>query len=149
MESATATEGVSLIHFFPGLSHQDHHFKVCIWWGSKGFLGLQKSGASRVGVLWSACNPRNWQRQAVRSGWRQASQPHVFSFSWVSLGTQVPDCFLEIASLTLQEFFRAVSTGKDADPSWKKPIYKIISKLDSDIPEIFKSSSYPQELFRN
>ncbi|XP_024897867.1 prospero homeobox protein 2 isoform X2 [Pteropus alecto] len=62
---------------------------------------------------------------------------------------EVPDCFLEIASLTLQEFFRAVSMGKDSDPSWKKPIYKIISKLDSDIPEIFKSSSYPQELFRN
>nr|XP_023402134.1 prospero homeobox protein 2 isoform X1 [Loxodonta africana] len=62
---------------------------------------------------------------------------------------QVPDCFLEIASVTLQEFFRAVSAGKDSDPSWKKPIYKIISKLDSDIPEIFKSSSYPQELFRS
>uniref|UniRef100_A0A671DNB1 Prospero domain-containing protein n=1 Tax=Rhinolophus ferrumequinum TaxID=59479 RepID=A0A671DNB1_RHIFE len=58
---------------------------------------------------------------------------------------EVPDCFLEIASLTLQEFFRAVSAGKDSDPSWKKPIYKIISKLDSDIPEIFKSSSYTQE----
>uniref|UniRef100_A0A8C0SH76 Prospero homeobox 2 n=2 Tax=Canis lupus familiaris TaxID=9615 RepID=A0A8C0SH76_CANLF len=58
---------------------------------------------------------------------------------------EVPDCFLEIASLTLQEFFRAVSAGKDSDPSWKKPIYKIISKLDSDIPEIFKSSNYPQE----
>ncbi|KAM5273584.1 prospero homeobox protein 2 [Ctenodactylus gundi] len=61
---------------------------------------------------------------------------------------EVPDCFLEIASLTLREFFRAVSTGKDSDPSWKKPIYKIISKLDSDIPEIFKSCSYPQELFQ-
>uniref|UniRef100_A0A2K6F8A1 Prospero homeobox 2 n=1 Tax=Propithecus coquereli TaxID=379532 RepID=A0A2K6F8A1_PROCO len=57
---------------------------------------------------------------------------------------EVPDCFLEIASLTLQEFFRAVSAGKDSDPSWKKPIYKIISKLDSDIPEILKSSSYSQ-----
>ncbi|KAI5937648.1 Prospero homeobox protein 2 [Manis javanica] len=62
---------------------------------------------------------------------------------------EVPDCFLEIASLTLQEFFRAVSAGKDSDPSWKKPIYKIISKLDSDIPEIFKSSSNSQGLFRN
>ncbi|XP_055989313.1 prospero homeobox protein 2 [Sorex fumeus] len=62
---------------------------------------------------------------------------------------EVPESFLEMASLTLQEFFKAVSTGKDADPSWKKPIYKIISKLDSDIPEIFKSSNYPQELFRN
>ncbi|KAG8514260.1 Prospero homeobox protein 2, partial [Galemys pyrenaicus] len=62
---------------------------------------------------------------------------------------EVPDCFLEIASLTLQEFFRAVSTGKDSDPSWKKPIYKIISKLDNVIPEIFKSPGYPQELFQN
>ncbi|XP_066198072.1 prospero homeobox protein 2 [Saccopteryx leptura] len=62
---------------------------------------------------------------------------------------KVPDGFLEVASLTLQEFFRAVSAGKDSDPSWKKPIYKIISKLDSDIPEIFKSSKYPQELFWN
>uniref|UniRef100_A0A8C9UTT1 Prospero homeobox 2 n=1 Tax=Spermophilus dauricus TaxID=99837 RepID=A0A8C9UTT1_SPEDA len=62
---------------------------------------------------------------------------------------EVPDCFLEIASVTLQEFFRAVSTGRDSDPSWKKPIYKIISKLDSDIPEIFKSSRYPQEVFRS
>ncbi|XP_019495826.1 PREDICTED: prospero homeobox protein 2 isoform X1 [Hipposideros armiger] len=62
---------------------------------------------------------------------------------------EVPDCFLEIASLTLQEFFRAISTGKDSDPSWKKPIYKIISKLDSDIPEILKSSSYTQEQLRN
>ncbi|XP_074092379.1 prospero homeobox protein 2 [Macrotis lagotis] len=59
---------------------------------------------------------------------------------------EVPDQFLEIASLTLQEFFNAVTAGKDSDPSWKKPIYKIISKLDSDIPEIFKSSSCPQEL---
>ncbi|XP_075860729.1 prospero homeobox protein 2 [Microcebus murinus] len=62
---------------------------------------------------------------------------------------EVPDCFLEIASLTLQEFFRAVSAGKDSDPSWKKPIYKIISKLDSDIPEIFKSSSCSQELLQS
>ncbi|KAM4853126.1 prospero homeobox protein 2 [Thomomys bottae] len=62
---------------------------------------------------------------------------------------EVPDCFLEVASLTLQEFFRAVVAGKDSDPSWKKPIYKIISKLDSNIPEIFKSPSYPQELFHN
>ncbi|XP_055448934.1 prospero homeobox protein 2 [Psammomys obesus] len=60
---------------------------------------------------------------------------------------EVPDCFLEIATLTLQEFFRAVSEGKDSDPSWKKPIYKIISKLDSDIPEKLKSSNYPQGLF--
>lgn len=42
----------------------------------------------------------------------------ISSFSWgVSLGLQVPDCFLEIAALTLKEFFRAVLAGKDSDPS--------------------------------
>ncbi|KAM9015691.1 prospero homeobox protein 2 [Ara ararauna] len=59
---------------------------------------------------------------------------------------EVPGRFLEVASLTLQEFFSAVKAGKDADPSWKKPIYKIISKLDSDIPEGFKAVRCSQEL---
>ncbi|NXH67502.1 PROX2 protein, partial [Hydrobates tethys] len=59
---------------------------------------------------------------------------------------EVPGQFLEVASLTLREFFSAVRAGKDADPSWKKPIYKIISKLDSDIPEGFKAASCSQEL---
>ncbi|XP_061468794.1 prospero homeobox protein 2, partial [Rhineura floridana] len=59
---------------------------------------------------------------------------------------EVPDGFLDVASLTLQEFFSAVRAGKDLDPSWKKPIYKIISKLDSEIPDAFKSSSCPKEV---
>ncbi|NWR62001.1 PROX2 protein, partial [Bucorvus abyssinicus] len=62
---------------------------------------------------------------------------------------EVPGQFLEVASLTLQEFFSAVRAGKDADPSWKKPIYKIISKLDSDIPEGFKATGCSQELLRS
>lgn len=62
---------------------------------------------------------------------------------------QVPGRFLEVASLTLQEFFSAVRAGKDADPSWKKPIYKIIFKLDSDIPEGFKAAGCSQELLHS
>ncbi|NXA99597.1 PROX2 protein, partial [Cnemophilus loriae] len=62
---------------------------------------------------------------------------------------EVPGRFLEVASLTLQEFFSAVRAGKDADPSWKKPIYKIISKLDSDIPEGFKAAGCSQELLHS
>ncbi|NXE37162.1 PROX1 protein, partial [Ptilorrhoa leucosticta] len=62
---------------------------------------------------------------------------------------EVPRRFLEVASLTLQEFFNAVRAGKDADPSWKKPIYKIISKLDSDIPEGFKAAGCSQELLHS
>ncbi|NWS93025.1 PROX1 protein, partial [Toxostoma redivivum] len=62
---------------------------------------------------------------------------------------EVPERFLEVASLTLQEFFSAVRAGKDADPSWKKPIYKIISKLDSDIPEGFKAAGCSPELLHS
>ncbi|NXW82334.1 PROX2 protein, partial [Alopecoenas beccarii] len=62
---------------------------------------------------------------------------------------EVPGRFLEVASLTLREFFSAIRAGKDADPSWKKPIYKIISKLDSDIPEGFKGTGCSQELLHS
>lgn len=62
---------------------------------------------------------------------------------------QVPGRFLEVASLTLREFFSAIRAGKDTDPSWKKPIYKIISKLDSNIPEGFKTAGCSQELLRS
>ncbi|KAJ3606929.1 hypothetical protein NHX12_026445 [Muraenolepis orangiensis] len=52
---------------------------------------------------------------------------------------QVPDRFLEVAAITLREFWAAVSLGRDSEPSWKKPIYKVISKLDSNVPEEFKT----------
>ncbi|KAJ8290450.1 hypothetical protein GJAV_G00013030, partial [Gymnothorax javanicus] len=54
---------------------------------------------------------------------------------------QVPDRFLEVAEITLHEFFNAISLAKDTDPSWKKAIYKVICKLDSDVPDDFKSSN--------
>ncbi|XP_036406213.1 prospero homeobox protein 1-like [Megalops cyprinoides] len=53
---------------------------------------------------------------------------------------QVPGRFLEVAEITLREFFNAISQAKDSDPSWKKAIYKVICKLDSDVPEEFKST---------
>ncbi|XP_061098622.1 prospero homeobox protein 1-like [Conger conger] len=53
---------------------------------------------------------------------------------------QVPSRFLEVAEITLREFFNAISLAKDLDPSWKKAIYKVICKLDSDVPEVFKTT---------
>ncbi|XP_020775440.1 prospero homeobox protein 1-like [Boleophthalmus pectinirostris] len=50
---------------------------------------------------------------------------------------QVPDRFLEVAEITLREFYVAICLGKDQDPSWKKAIYRVISKLDSDVPAHF------------
>ncbi|XP_045153998.1 prospero homeobox protein 1 isoform X3 [Echinops telfairi] len=59
---------------------------------------------------------------------------------------KVPERFLEVAQITLREFFNAIIAGKDVDPSWKKAIYKVICKLDSEVPEIFKSPNCLQEL---
>lgn len=61
---------------------------------------------------------------------------------------QVPRRFLEVAQITLREFFNAILAGKDIDPSWKKAIYKVICKLDSEIPEVFKSKNCLQELIQ-
>lgn len=62
---------------------------------------------------------------------------------------EVPDRFLEVVQVTLREFFNAIVAGKDADPSWKKAIYKVICKLDSEVPEIFKSPNCLQELLHD
>ncbi|XP_016137811.1 prospero homeobox protein 1a [Sinocyclocheilus grahami] len=59
---------------------------------------------------------------------------------------EIPERFLEVAQITLREFFNAIVAGKDVDPSWKKAIYKVICKLDSEVPEIFKSPNCLQEL---
>ncbi|OBS64815.1 hypothetical protein A6R68_06647 [Neotoma lepida] len=48
-----------------------------------------------------------------------------------SLLKSVPERFLEVAQITLREFFNAIIAGKDVDPSWKKAIYKVICKLDT------------------
>ncbi|XP_078263350.1 prospero homeobox protein 1-like [Rhinoraja longicauda] len=59
---------------------------------------------------------------------------------------QIPKGFLEVAEVTLREFFNAVISGKDLDPSWKKSIYKVISKLDSGVPEMFSSQGCLQDI---
>jgi hypothetical protein len=52
---------------------------------------------------------------------------------------EVPLEFVQVAQQALKEFFNAIRDGKDQDPSWKKVIYKVICKLDSDVPSRFKA----------
>uniref|UniRef100_A0A673MS01 Prospero homeobox protein 1-like n=1 Tax=Sinocyclocheilus rhinocerous TaxID=307959 RepID=A0A673MS01_9TELE len=61
---------------------------------------------------------------------------------------EVPESFLEVAQIALREFFSAIVAGRDVDPSWKKAIYKVICKLDSEVPQIFKSANCVQELLQ-
>ena len=87
----------------------------------------------------NSCTACSNDESLIKSG------PDNLSFP-SSLPTQVPDRFLEVAEVTLREFFNAIVAGKDVDPSWKKAIYKVICKLDSEVPEIFKSPNCLQEL---
>jgi len=59
---------------------------------------------------------------------------------------QVPASFLETVRITVQEFMKAMLTGKAGEPSWKKPIYKIIHQRDDPIPEFFRSESWLAQL---
>ncbi|XP_071962505.1 prospero homeobox protein 1-like isoform X2 [Antedon mediterranea] len=59
---------------------------------------------------------------------------------------QVPESFLSVSQATLVEFFNAIKANKDSEPSWKKNIYKVISKLDEPLPEFFKSANCLDEL---
>ncbi|NP_001161636.1 prospero-like protein PROX1 [Saccoglossus kowalevskii] len=61
---------------------------------------------------------------------------------------EVPDNFLVVSRKTLIEFFNAIKAGKDADTSWKKAIYKVISKLDDPLPEFFRAPDCLEELER-
>ncbi|KAK2707088.1 homeobox protein prospero-like [Artemia franciscana] len=59
---------------------------------------------------------------------------------------EVPPHFLYVVEQTLKEFFRAIQASKDLEPSWKKTIYKIIARLDDNVPEYFKSPNFLEHL---
>uniref|UniRef100_A0A8D8UKN7 Homeobox protein prospero n=2 Tax=Cacopsylla melanoneura TaxID=428564 RepID=A0A8D8UKN7_9HEMI len=61
-------------------------------------------------------------------------------------GPQVPTNFRFVIEQTLREFFKAIQDGKDGEPSWKKSIYKIISRMDDPVPEYFKSPNFLEQL---
>jgi hypothetical protein len=55
---------------------------------------------------------------------------------------QVPKSFCDVVQSTLREFFHAIQQQKDLEPSWKKSIYKIIQRLDDQIPDFFKDEHW-------
>lgn len=59
---------------------------------------------------------------------------------------QVPSNFRFVVEQTLREFFKAIQEGRDAEQSWKKSIYKVISRLDDPVPEYFKSPNFLEQL---
>lgn len=74
------------------------------------------------------------------------SRKCVFECSSDAWIVQVPSNFRFVVEQTLREFFKAIQEGRDAEQSWKKSIYKIISRLDDPVPEYFKSPNFLEQL---
>jgi len=59
---------------------------------------------------------------------------------------QPPEKLHKVIEDTLREFFVAIHSGKDIEPSWKKQIYKVINRMDDAIPEYFKDPNFLERL---
>jgi len=80
---------------------------------------------------------------------RNISNLRLFWSSWNRIYFSqfpVPDHFLPVIEAALREFMNSIKCGKDAEPSWKKQIYKIIARYDEPIPEYFKTQEFLQQL---
>lgn len=40
----------------------------------------------------------------------------------------------------------AIQNGKDTEQSWKKSIYKVISRMDDTVPEYFRTPNFLEQL---
>ncbi|KAK6999709.1 homeobox protein prospero 1, partial [Biomphalaria glabrata] len=59
---------------------------------------------------------------------------------------EVPMNFLAAVQAALKEFFKSIQSSKDAEPSWKKAIYKVIARMDETLPDFFKSPNWMEQL---
>ncbi|XP_071516684.1 homeobox protein prospero isoform X2 [Panulirus ornatus] len=59
---------------------------------------------------------------------------------------EIPEHFKYVVEQTLKEFFKAIQEQKDQEQSWKKAIYKVIARLDEQVPEYFKSPTFLEQL---
>ncbi|KAG5897946.1 hypothetical protein JTB14_021126 [Gonioctena quinquepunctata] len=97
-----------------------------------------------------------YARQAVSEGVKNADDLHVGGDSELyrvlnlhynrNNHIEVPSNFRFVVEQTLREFFKAIQEGRDTEQSWKKSIYKIISRLDDAVPEYFKSPNFLEQL---
>ncbi|XP_052744010.1 homeobox protein prospero isoform X2 [Bicyclus anynana] len=97
-----------------------------------------------------------YARQAISEGMKTPDDLHVAGDSELyrvlnlhynrNNHIEVPPNFRYVVEQTLREFFRAIQGGKDNEQSWKKSIYKVISRLDDPVPEYFKSPNFLEQL---
>ncbi|XP_055313396.1 homeobox protein prospero isoform X4 [Sitodiplosis mosellana] len=97
-----------------------------------------------------------YARQAVSEGIKSPDDLHISGDSEIyrvlnlhynrNNHIEVPLRFREVVEQTLREFYRSIQGGKDTEQSWKKSIYKVISRMDDSVPEYFKSPNFLEQL---
>ncbi|KAF0768321.1 homeobox protein prospero isoform X1 [Aphis craccivora] len=71
---------------------------------------------------------------------------HKSQCIYCSIPEPAPSNFEYVVQQTLREFFVAIQNGKDTEQSWKKSIYKVISRMDDTVPEYFRSPNFLEQL---
>ncbi|OTF76047.1 Homeobox prospero-like protein [Euroglyphus maynei] len=71
---------------------------------------------------------------------------HSITSNCSPLNAQIPENFRSVSETTLREFFRSLQQNKDTEQSWKKAIYKVIARLDDNVPEYFKNPNFMEQL---
>merc|ERR1712071_399724 len=94
-----------------------------------------------------------YSRQLLSEGLLNADDIHISAdselFRVLNLHynhIEVPTQFVYVVTQTMREFFKAIQAVKDAEPSWKKPIYKIIARLDEQVPDYFRTPNFLEHL---
>ncbi|KAI8425305.1 hypothetical protein MSG28_007080 [Choristoneura fumiferana] len=87
-----------------------------------------------------------YARQAISEGLKTAEDIHVAGDSELYRVLNLHYNRNNHIEQTLREFFRAIQGGKDTEQSWKKSIYKVISRMDDPVPEYFKSPNFLEQL---
>lgn len=64
----------------------------------------------------------------------------------LSFTIKIPENFRGVCETTLREFYRSLQQNKDNEQSWKKSIYKVIARLDDNVPEYFKNPNFMEQL---
>lgn len=54
--------------------------------------------------------------------------------------------FRQVVEETLRHFYDAIENKRDQEQSWKKSIYKLIARLDQEVPELFKTEAFNEHL---
>lgn len=127
-----------LRQYFPDVKFNRHNTSQMIKWFSnfREFFYIQMEKFSRQALSSGVVEPESLEVSRESELFRALNLHYNKSNEY-----RAPDSFLTVSTTTLREFFVAIKNGRDSEASWKKSIYKVISKLDEPIPSFFRSTN--------